>query len=1548
MIINEETINEFKPDQDFFEDLKKGKFVLVLGAGFSHGIKNCIKDNDLPKAFNIPYEKYKNIPISKDFNTLTNLLFSEEEDIDKYQAAANLWEDSNFNIKGTDLSVFFRNLFKPDRDDFISTKQKLYRYILSPSWHGIYTFNFDTVIETIVEFENRISDFYSKWFPDHKGILAKKKETYIAHLHGIITNDNLNDLVFSENGYKRLRRELHTLYDTLHNDAHENLKLFIVGTQFDEESIDDKFFDSLKNDVTIYHFDRKNNDFRTKPNIRNNPNYHFIKIKEINEVLEFLKSYQNQIENHNFTQYLNRIIENENISKVDSLYVNLFGQEDISALQTDSIGIELLSEEFATSYSLFTNYQNKDVKISFSSISNESKEVLEINNEEDDFDIRNEVKSAQRQPKVDSILNLEREIQRFIIVGAPGSGKTFSLKKILFQNANKIINDKSDIKIPILIPANEYKSDRNFKLIISNILHIDDCESLLNEGKVQLLIDGINEIDLNQKRKSYKELTSLINEYPGIAVIITTRKTGFINEFNIPVFELKELQESEIKDFIQKRNPEKLESLWSQLEGNRKLLELAYNPLYLSMIVIASKEGIIPNNRGALFDSFVHALLLREKLSQLDITSIIDILSEFAFYLKKEGMVSVPKEKAEKIIIERIKSTHDFHSPFDLLAKVKVCNLVSITSNTSFIHEAFLDYFSAVKIKINFNEQFNSETIRIDNIGISIEDITEPIWYEPLIMCGDLFKEQEEEKQAFDYFNLLYKGSLQKSPQVKRINELSKEDWNENLKIPCKVAYNLKGNFPSIYCTAERYLSNYMTLWLINYKKSIEIIPLSKIFEGVASLSSNILLERILFNDDWQEVWLFNPNDKSTEFNQSNNNSVLYIETNNLSDSIVKNISDFDTLCKLIFDEDKLNSCVFPVITGRIGEIGHSLLRNTSIVNLKNAYLNKIQDLDLLKFISYIDPIFFISHYNKDAWGISEYINQLLEIIRFNDARIELINIISLLDESQQVLIIISFLNNKFYTSILEYLNNRIDSLVLSESNFELIKSSLKLVPLNTIPLKLRNHFFLKYDLFSADYEIVEYIKNSNVIRVQLNNVLNLKKFKNHTEGILNNTVLCKLENLRVDYLTLIDKENTNFIKYNKENAQLLNNENNSLHLCVKLKNIDDTSKLSEIGTISEFNTKIGICLSAEYKLARVTRQLIDLEIKNCTNINDIFCIQNNVIINQQIEGVAYKKFIVTKNSNLLGWKSIDYFNIDESDLEKYRILMIIKLPNEVNIEEINKIGFIKVQISWQYLIAEIHPDDYKNKNFILNEHLYYFEPNKKEQKEISRLGIVNKFHKIFLNVNYGIIISIYNLSVQLLSILNKSIIDIKVSEEEIGFYSINQIVVIEKYNRIGIISDEDQTIEKIGYITDEIIRIDYEKREGHIKKSLKADLDEKDFYFHFNDCNFYPHLGDIVSFIPAINIFPSSFGLPKAYRISKIKNVSYCKITNINYNGNTLDLYGTAIDEEKNQELSFLIRNKNKILNNNPKSGDKFSYLIKSYSSENGNPFIKLLEKIK
>lgn len=1535
-------IEEFEPNEAFFNDLKNGKFVLVLGAGFSLGIKNNTKEFLLPKEMNISYEIHKNIPLSKDFYELTNLIFKEEVDVTKYQAAANLWENCNFIINKTNLSSFYRNLFIPDKKEFLQSKLSLYRNILIPSWHGIYTFNFDTVFETIVELEKKETQYYSAWFSKHKGILPKKRETFIAHLHGIITNENLKDLVFSTSGYDKLRRELHTLYDTLHNDANENLKLFIIGTQFDEEPIDDKFFESLNEDVTIYHFDRSHNNFRTKPKIINNRNYHPIVIKEPSDVLNFLQNHQSEIESETIKLYLKKIISNEVNSKIDELYVRLFGQEEIHILKTDAIGIELLGADFSTTYHNYLYSKNKNDDDLYAGVDKYIDK--EISAESDEKLGEPEIdKEKIRQPKIDSILNIEQDTQRFIIVGAPGSGKTTTLKKILFQNANKILNEGSEIKIPIFITSNEYKNDKSFKKIISEKLNIEDCESFLQIGNLQLLVDGINEIDQNQKKYAYQELKRLINDYPNIAIILTTRKIGFTNDFNIPVFELKELQESEIKEFIQKINPENQESIWSQLEENKKLLEFAYNPLYLSMIVIASMKGTIPTNRGSLFEFFVKSLLEREKIVKIEMDSIVDILSELAFNLKKEGMVSIPKERSEKIITDRIKNTHGKYSPLELLAKVNECNLLSITSNTSFIHEAFLDYFCSVKLKRNFNELFNTEILKIVDIGI--KDVTATFWYEPLIMCGDLFRESAEEKQAHDFFNLLFRGILQKDRIIKKIEELEKDDWNQNLHIACKIAFNLKTVFPKIYTKAEQYMSNYMILWLGRYKENKEIIPLENLFAAISSLSSIKLLEKIFFDLNWQNVWLYSPSDDSE--NEIINKYVIE-NSQTLSFSIINSISDFNALFKVLSDEEKLNSIFFTKIKYRINQVEQLLLRNTSIKNLKITYLKKIKDIDLLKFISYVDPDFFIENYQKD-WGIDEYANQLLELCRYEKAREELIRIIDLLEIPKRDNIIESMIRLKYLNTISDYLETKITEGGLNNDIFNRIKVELKSIPYNSISKKLKSYFFID-DIniiqFQSDYKILKILNLQNIIRVEIKNISNINVLEKDLQINIDNTYIGIVKSVQASMLAF---PATNYVSFTYVNLRYYKDKKIKIGLTIQLINNNLTPLTT--GLIFEDKEDIPFPFTAEYNShTLLSTDKVTVEISNYSNIERLFNKKLLLNINNQAKGYVISKKILPEDIiNIFQYvKNTDIEIVDNKvDSEKYKIGLDIKVSEEINLGSIKKTGKLKSFLALS-ILEIIHPERLENDSNLVNTIFQELNINSKIISLIFELGFSYIFHKKIPNVNYGIVLSIYNLTVRVYSLLNKSIIEYTVLTIEIDKYRINQIVVIEINEKLGVISQEDERNTKIGYILDEIIRIDIVKKEGHIRKRNKKDSEEKDYYFHFNDCDFNPILGDIVSFLPAINIYPNSFGLPKAYNIYKVIGLRKCIISKLNYDGIKNEFYGSATDVESSEEMDFICYKSIWAKKNHLKTGNMFTYKSILPSTDEKKQFIILIEKIK
>jgi len=292
------TIEDISSDSLFLDGLRKGEYCLVLGAGFSFGLKNRTSPDSLPKFESITHNEFYSIPLVNAYVSLTNKVFNDT--VTKGESAANTWENNHFSIKKSDetidLKSFYKNLFTLDEEWFRENEFKNYKSILLPDWYQVYTFNFDNVFETIVKLKGR-EPFYTLHFPEHSGI-ERTQDKAIVHLHGYISNTPLDKLTFSDKAYNFLRDTKHTLYDQFYTDVDTGKKLVIIGTQFDEKVIDDKFFSGLENkNITIYHFDLLNDNFKTKPGIAGNPNYHFIKISNTHEVLTFFEKHKVQIEN---------------------------------------------------------------------------------------------------------------------------------------------------------------------------------------------------------------------------------------------------------------------------------------------------------------------------------------------------------------------------------------------------------------------------------------------------------------------------------------------------------------------------------------------------------------------------------------------------------------------------------------------------------------------------------------------------------------------------------------------------------------------------------------------------------------------------------------------------------------------------------------------------------------------------------------------------------------------------------------------------------------------------------------------------------------------------------------------------------------------------------------------------------------------------------------------------------------------------------------------------------------------------------------------------
>src|ERR1035437_8167076 len=304
------SITDFEPDDSFFDDLRDGNFVLVLGAGFSFGIKNLVESNDIEKINEelkrigrsdfLQFDLCKTIPLGKAFVDISNILYNKSFEKSDYRLAANQW--SNFKLNSDfDLSTFFRKLFTADKK-YIEDNIELLESIFIPKWHNIYTLNFDTVLEEIISIRNLSGKYKMYSYPEEPGFETRPSVPLIAHLHGTILTKDLDNLVFSDFSFTKIRSSQQSLYDNLHAEIKSGKKMLIVGTQFNDSAIDDKLTHDIP-DFVFYHFDTEHNTIEGKKFAENTSTSNYITLfkgednKGTKLFLQFLQDNKDKIEN---------------------------------------------------------------------------------------------------------------------------------------------------------------------------------------------------------------------------------------------------------------------------------------------------------------------------------------------------------------------------------------------------------------------------------------------------------------------------------------------------------------------------------------------------------------------------------------------------------------------------------------------------------------------------------------------------------------------------------------------------------------------------------------------------------------------------------------------------------------------------------------------------------------------------------------------------------------------------------------------------------------------------------------------------------------------------------------------------------------------------------------------------------------------------------------------------------------------------------------------------------------------------------------------------
>ena len=1118
---------------------------------------------------------------------------------------------------------------------------------------------------------------------------------------------------------------------------------------------------------------------------------------------------------------------------------------------------------------------------------------------------------------IDTVVNIAEETHNFIIIGEPGSGKSTSLKKIAFNNAIALLENTKFAKFPILIKASLYSKQNNFLKLLENEINSKEIELnyLIHKYSVLILIDGINEIDDEFKLFAINELNYLINFYPNIDFILSTRKFGFYNNFDIHTYELISFNEVQIKDFINKGLDSEIEAenFWTNIENNKTIFEIVTNPLMLNMFlnVFKNKNKSIPQNKALLYKLFIDKILEREKtFYNTKLKTKIDILSYLAFWMRANGYFkNLNSIKAKELInIKLMEIDHSIGSNQIIYELIDNNLILEDDENIEFQHETIQEYFVALELK----NQFHSS----NNLQINFSDNK---WSDSLIMCSQLLKTEPEINK---FYNLVFIG--QKNNLFKPINLFNDSDINPTFYVGCKISYNIKNSYPNIYEISENNLLNYISIWLIMYKKNIEIFNFQNLLIAVANLSSFKVFISFFTNISILEYLFHNDEIENVEINYEKNK--LFEERYNTFTSVfsesLNNTANFYKANGVISDNiDKIYSLnISKSIKTNYKKFLHYILNESSSNQLIEVF--KVEhDKEILLFIGENDLAFFINNYKLvKSLKIQKVINFILKYHFKNPIIFDLITTIFLNDniETEDKCQIISTLLkfNQYFDSTLNLLK-----ILKNNNDIFLHDDSLKLL-LNNFPIEILRTYELDTIFNTPDILEEKVILNY----LSSDNKYNYYDIGNDKSKFVSNNIYIKdkqinIEVKQIDFinlrLTLLSKSQINdFIKEYEESKIIIleyqdhNNSNNSLYLKLKLKDVKKSNK--------NYYNSITLYLDCQLppELNTNTNNKIFLHIKNKYDF-----IIDYIGVYQTKNVAAFDINIDSNHENNLILRFInpviifDKPHLYHRDILKNNLFYSNYLIE--NLKDYNKLDFYK-----KLSLLHLSPDTYEheiNYGIILNEFKFNFPCY--TVYSITK----NKLISNYLYTSYG-----YNLK-------------------------INDIVLIENNIYISPIKTNEY-IENF-YIYSNITTYNNEKNEGFIYND--RDDKEKDYYFISKYCDFVPKIGDNVKFIPGINFsLKSNKKMPMAYSIFKIEDIEKIAtvLKQLNTENNTKDCFEYILLDDLTQEILFtrIYKTGTNSINYELEIGKKYSY--KDYTTKknleqtninNRNKRVLLIESI-
>ncbi|MCC0179226.1 NACHT domain-containing NTPase [Waterburya agarophytonicola K14] len=366
--------------------------------------------------------------------------------------------------------------------------------------------------------------------------------------------------------------------------------------------------------------------------------------------------------------------------------------------------------------------------------------------------------------------------QKLMLLGKPGAGKTTFLQYLALECIREKF--KADC-VPVFIPLRTFvlqaKECEDFSLLgylnrfwDNYNLSATEITTLLQQGKVLILLDGLDEIPPEYEQKIFQQILQFSQLYYQNSLVITCRLAGQQYRFNgLSYVELADFNRNQVEIFAQKwfiataydaqTGKAKAQQFLEQLQdkNNQAIRELVSTPILLNLICSVFQERLsFPDKRARLYQEGLDILLVRWDRSRgierdsayhrLALADKIKLLSHIAAVNFEQDRYFLEAEQLLQTIADYLATLANFSpDPESLrLDSQEILRAIEIQHGLlierargiySFSHLTFQEYLTARKIVSSLNpEELNHALEQLAS------HITNPQWREVILLTASM------------------------------------------------------------------------------------------------------------------------------------------------------------------------------------------------------------------------------------------------------------------------------------------------------------------------------------------------------------------------------------------------------------------------------------------------------------------------------------------------------------------------------------------------------------------------------------------------------------------------------------------------------------------------------------------------------------------------------------------------------------------------------------------------------------------------------------------